>query len=68
VGEILSKETLVTGVIMAALGMESGNGEFSVLDVCFAGLPVNTHPPSVQSTGELVYGRRAQHHSCLKQK
>lgn len=28
---------LVTGVIMAALGLETSAGEFNVVDVCFAG-------------------------------
>jgi DNA polymerase delta subunit 2 len=27
------------GVIMAALGMETHNGDFEVIDVCFAGVP-----------------------------
>jgi DNA polymerase delta subunit 2 len=30
---------LVTGVIMAVLGFETGNGDFEVVDLCFAGLP-----------------------------
>ncbi|WVQ78160.1 hypothetical protein IAT38_000241 [Cryptococcus sp. DSM 104549] len=30
---------LVTGVVMAALGMETGSGDFEVIDICFAGLP-----------------------------
>jgi DNA polymerase delta subunit 2 len=29
----------VTGVIMAALGMETAQGDFEVIDLCFAGLP-----------------------------
>ncbi|KAF8305344.1 hypothetical protein DL93DRAFT_358754 [Clavulina sp. PMI_390] len=32
---------LVTGVIMACLGMESSVGEFEVLDICFAGMAKN---------------------------
>ncbi|KAJ9120752.1 hypothetical protein QFC22_002683 [Naganishia vaughanmartiniae] len=45
VGERLRQEIekpgggLVTGVVMAALGMETASGEFEVIDVCFAGLP-----------------------------
>ena len=32
-------DLLVTGVIMAALGIETSSGEFKVKDVCFAGMP-----------------------------
>ncbi|TFY83458.1 hypothetical protein EWM64_g567 [Hericium alpestre] len=38
VGEPLKKTHLVTGIIVGALGMENSNGEFSVVDLCFAGL------------------------------
>ena len=31
-------DTLVTGIIMAALGFETPSGEFEVKDVCFAGM------------------------------
>ncbi|KAF8627893.1 hypothetical protein AX15_004190 [Amanita polypyramis BW_CC] len=36
VGERLKNERLVTGIIMGALGMETPNGEFEVVDICFA--------------------------------
>lgn len=36
VGEKLAEISLVTGVIMAALGVETSSGEFRVVDVCFA--------------------------------
>ena len=39
VGAPLVGLTLVTGVIMAALGVETSTGEFQVVDVCFAGMP-----------------------------
>ncbi|WVR04983.1 hypothetical protein IAU60_001995 [Kwoniella sp. DSM 27419] len=45
VGEKIRRERdregggLVTGVIMAALGMETASGDFEVIDLCFAGLP-----------------------------
>nr|WRH23603.1 DNA polymerase delta subunit 2 [Naematelia aurantialba] len=45
VGDIMRRERdregggLVTGVIMAALGMETTSGDFEVIDLCFAGLP-----------------------------
>ncbi|KAK8870000.1 hypothetical protein IAR55_000570 [Kwoniella newhampshirensis] len=45
VGDVIKREReregggLVTGVIMAALGMETSSGDFEVIDLCFAGLP-----------------------------
>lgn len=33
-----------SGVIMAALGMETSSGDFEVIDVCFAGMPDLTKP------------------------
>lgn len=30
---------LVTGVIMGVLGVETGGGDFEVVDLCYAGLP-----------------------------
>ncbi|TFK55281.1 hypothetical protein OE88DRAFT_1674999 [Heliocybe sulcata] len=38
IGEPVEKARLVTGVIIAALGMETPNGEFQVVDICPAGL------------------------------
>ncbi|KAJ3548432.1 hypothetical protein NMY22_g1264 [Coprinellus aureogranulatus] len=38
VGECLKSTRLVTGVIVGALGMETPNGDFEVVDVCFADL------------------------------
>lgn len=35
----------ITGVIMAALGMETSAGDFEVVDLCFAGLPDLVAPP-----------------------
>jgi DNA polymerase delta subunit 2 len=43
VGDRLDHEILVTGVIMAALGMENSNGEFQVIDLCFPGFSPNEH-------------------------
>ena len=31
--------SLPSGVIMAALGMETTSGDFEVIDLCFAGMP-----------------------------
>jgi DNA polymerase delta subunit 2 len=40
-GAALKDVPLVTGVIMACLGLEASNGEFQVVDVCFAGMAPN---------------------------
>jgi hypothetical protein len=40
------------GVIMAALGMETHNGDFEVIDVCFAGLPEIYQPEAGPSNVE----------------
>jgi DNA polymerase delta subunit 2 len=42
VGDKLKKARLVTGVIVAALGMETPNGDFEVVDVLPAGLAPQT--------------------------
>lgn len=39
VGERLRSAQLVTGVIMGALGLETANGDFEIVDFCFAGMP-----------------------------
>jgi DNA polymerase delta subunit 2 len=41
VGEKLEEIHLVTGVIMAALGVETSTGEFRVVDLCFAEMAPN---------------------------
>ncbi|KAF7301784.1 Glutamate decarboxylase [Mycena indigotica] len=38
VGDRIADARLVTGAIIAALGVETPNGEFEVVDICFAGL------------------------------
>ncbi|TFK90949.1 hypothetical protein K466DRAFT_542531 [Polyporus arcularius HHB13444] len=38
VGERLNNAGLVTGVIMGALGIETNNGDFEVVDICFPGM------------------------------
>lgn len=38
VGQKLASTHLVTGVIIAALGMETPGGQFEVVDTCFADL------------------------------
>jgi len=60
VGERLKDARIVTGVIMGALGMETPNGEFEVLDYCFAEMPsqpaeddVQTDEMEIDGDGEL---------------
>ncbi|KAH9082180.1 DNA polymerase alpha/epsilon subunit B-domain-containing protein [Lactarius deliciosus] len=38
VGKIVADAQLVTGVIVGVLGADTGNGEFEVVDLCFAGM------------------------------
>jgi DNA polymerase delta subunit 2 len=38
VGDRLKDARPVTGVIMGALGLETTNGDFEVVDFCFAGM------------------------------
>lgn len=40
-GSVLKSVPLVTGVIIACLGLETSHGEFQVMDVCFAGMAPN---------------------------
>ncbi|KAF8352349.1 DNA polymerase alpha/epsilon subunit B-domain-containing protein [Amanita rubescens] len=49
VGERLKDARIVTGVIMGALGMETPNGEFEVLDYCFAEMPSQPAEDDVQT-------------------
>lgn len=47
----------MTGVIMAALGMETPSGDFEVIDICFAGMPdklvLNPGPPNAKGKGKV---------------
>lgn len=38
VGDVLKGKNLVTGIIIGALGAETPEGDFEVVDICFAGL------------------------------
>lgn len=44
VGSMLASTNLVTGIIIAALGMETPGGEFEVIDTCFADLAPFAEP------------------------
>lgn len=39
IGKILTDAQLVTGVIVGVLGVDTSNGDFEVVDLCFAGMP-----------------------------
>ena len=38
VGDHVKKARLVTGVIIGALGAETANGDFEVVDICYPGM------------------------------
>ncbi|KAF7791237.1 hypothetical protein EIP86_002251 [Pleurotus ostreatoroseus] len=50
VGERLKAAKLVTGVIIGALGIETNNGDFEVVDVCFAGMPPQNNATEAESS------------------
>jgi DNA polymerase delta subunit 2 len=52
VGERLKREQYVTGIIMAALGIETPDGEFEVVDVCFAGMAPHAQTDTVITKAE----------------
>ncbi|CAK9780848.1 unnamed protein product [Cutaneotrichosporon oleaginosum] len=45
------KGGLVTGVIMGVLGVETGGGDFEVVDLCYAGLP-DVYRPAANGKGK----------------
>lgn len=57
VGEKLKGLNVVTGVIMAALGVESATGEFNVVDVCFADMA--PQPEIIRSPDDMEVDQRA---------
>ena len=50
-GEKIKEAGLVTGIIIAALGMETPAGDFEVIDYCFPGMA-----PQEQDKAEFVEG------------
>jgi DNA polymerase delta subunit 2 len=54
IGDRVKKANLVTGVIVGALGMETGDGDFEVADLCYVGMPPQEADPDVppSSKGE----------------
>lgn len=55
VGERLRAASLVTGVIIGALGIETNGGEFEVVDVCYAGM-------APQPSAGLEWGKDTRKH------
>ncbi|KAK0210508.1 DNA polymerase alpha/epsilon subunit B-domain-containing protein [Desarmillaria ectypa] len=49
VGERVKAAGLVTGVVVGALGVETSNGEFEVVDLCYPGLP-----PQSEDGGDMM--------------
>lgn len=43
VGQPVLTANLVTGVILGALGAETANGDFEVVDICYAGMAPYAH-------------------------
>jgi len=43
VGDALKGKNLVTGVITSALGAETPEGDFEVVDICFPGMAPQAH-------------------------
>jgi DNA polymerase delta subunit 2 len=50
VGDRLKTDVLMTGIIVGALGMENPNGDFEVVDLCFADVCPNEN---TQATFEM---------------
>ena len=54
--KVTSQWRFVTGIIAAVLGAETPTGEFEVVDVCFAGLPVQLPRSVTAGKGKGVNG------------
>ena len=65
VGERINSACLVTGVILGVLGVETSNGDFEVVDLCFPGMapqhssglswsPLKTSDESMDVDGGLI--------------
>lgn len=58
VGERINSACLVTGVILGALGIETHNGDFEVVDLCYPGLApqpsVGLSWPTRENSGETM--------------
>jgi DNA polymerase delta subunit 2 len=56
VGEPVKEATLVTGLIISALGKENDSGEFDVVDICYCGLAPQPKPFDSNSDNIAVDG------------
>ena len=63
VGARVTAAPLVTGVIIGALGVETPNGDFEVVDICYAEMPPPTYPKEDDSAAMEVEGREL-HFMC----
>jgi DNA polymerase delta subunit 2 len=52
VGAPLENARLVTGVIIGALGVETANGDFEVIDICYAGDVTRASPHGMKLSEE----------------
>jgi DNA polymerase delta subunit 2 len=62
VGEMLNDVQLVTGVIVGVLGVDTINGDFEVVDLCFAGMA----PQDDQDDGMDVEGKHRPHNVVMR--
>jgi DNA polymerase delta subunit 2 len=56
VGDCVRNALLVTGVVIAALGVETPNGEFEVVDICRAGMAPSSSTDVDESLEEAMSG------------
>jgi DNA polymerase delta subunit 2 len=62
VGEMLNDVQLVTGVIVGVLGVDTINGEFEVVDLCFAGMA----PQADQDDEMDIEGKHRPHNAAMR--
>jgi DNA polymerase delta subunit 2 len=49
VGEVVRDARLVTGIIIGALGIETAEGDFEVVDICYPGMAPQAEQESVDA-------------------
>jgi DNA polymerase delta subunit 2 len=55
VGDRIREAFLVTGVVIAALGLETPNGDFEVIDICCAGMAPHSNPNSCEYLEDSIF-------------
>jgi DNA polymerase delta subunit 2 len=55
VGDYIRDAVLVTGVVIAALGIETPNGDFEVVDICCAGMAPHSNPNSCEYLEDAIF-------------